>query len=86
MGELSPMHWALVLVVVLLLVGSKKLPDMARGLGQSMRILKAESRAMRSDGEGAPGGSATGTGRATERETTERETTERQTAEREPDA
>ncbi|GAA4850331.1 hypothetical protein GCM10023201_48500 [Actinomycetospora corticicola] len=50
MGSLSPVHWAIVIVVVLLLFGSRKLPDMARGLGQSMRILKAESRAMSEDG------------------------------------
>lgn len=50
MGSLSPVHWAIVIVVVLLLFGSRKLPDMARGLGQSMRILKAESRAMAEDG------------------------------------
>ena len=49
MGALSPTHWAILAVVVLLLAGSKKLPDMARGLGQSMRILKAESRALRDD-------------------------------------
>ena len=86
MGELSPMHWALVLVVVLLLVGSKKLPDMARGLGQSMRILKAESRAMRSDGEGTTAGTDQGTDRTAGRETTGRETTtERETTERETD-
>ena len=47
MGSLSPVHWAIVIVVVLLLFGSRKLPDMARGLGQSMRILKAETLAGR---------------------------------------
>jgi sec-independent protein translocase protein TatA len=49
MGSLSPVHWAIVIVVVLLLFGSRKLPDMARGLGQSMRILKAETRGMQDD-------------------------------------
>lgn len=49
MGSLSPMHWAIVIVVVLLLFGSRKLPDMARGVGQSMRILKAETRGMADD-------------------------------------
>jgi sec-independent protein translocase protein TatA len=49
MGSLSPVHWAIVIVVVLLLFGSRKLPDMARGLGQSMRILKAETRGMADD-------------------------------------
>ena len=54
MGALSPVHWLIIVVVVLLLLGSKKLPDMARGVGQSMRILKAESRALREDGSPAP--------------------------------
>ena len=49
MGALSPVHWAIVIVVLLLLFGSRKLPDMARGLGQSMRILKAESKALQDD-------------------------------------
>lgn len=42
MGALSPTHWAIVAVVLLVLFGSKKLPDAARGLGRSMRILKTE--------------------------------------------
>lgn len=52
MGSLSPVHWAIVIVVVLLLFGSRKLPDMARGLGQSMRILKAETRGLQEDDRG----------------------------------
>jgi sec-independent protein translocase protein TatA len=39
----------LVLVVILLLFGSKKLPDMARSLGRSARILKAETKGLRDD-------------------------------------
>ena len=62
MGSLSPVHWAIVIVVVLLLFGSRKLPDMARGLGQSMRILKAETRGMQDDDEarGASNGGGSG--------------------------
>ncbi|MFC5181922.1 Sec-independent protein translocase subunit TatA [Actinomadura harenae] len=41
-GELSPSHWLIVIIVALLLFGSAKLPKMARSLGQSARILKAE--------------------------------------------
>ncbi|MFF2078167.1 Sec-independent protein translocase subunit TatA [Kitasatospora sp. NPDC058162] len=47
---LEPWHILVVLAVVVLLFGSKKLPEMARGLGKSMRILKAETKAMREDG------------------------------------
>jgi sec-independent protein translocase protein TatA len=39
----------LVLVVVLLLFGAKRLPDSARALGRSMRILKAETKGLRED-------------------------------------
>ncbi|MFE3878455.1 Sec-independent protein translocase subunit TatA [Kitasatospora sp. NPDC059146] len=50
---LEPWHLLVVLVVVVLLFGSKKLPDMARGLGKSMRILKAETAAMREEDQPA---------------------------------
>lgn len=45
MGELSPWHWLIVIGVVVLLSGAKKLPDAARGLGRSTRILQAGLRA-----------------------------------------
>ncbi|MFD5085251.1 Sec-independent protein translocase subunit TatA [Kitasatospora sp. NPDC058201] len=51
---LEPWHVLVVLAVVILLFGSKKLPEMARGLGKSMRILKAETKAMREDDTPAP--------------------------------
>lgn len=50
MGALSIWHWLIVLAVVLLLFGSKKLPDAARGLGRSMRIFKSEMKEMQNDG------------------------------------
>ncbi|MER7671501.1 Sec-independent protein translocase subunit TatA [Kitasatospora sp. NPDC096128] len=40
-----------VVVVAIVLFGAKRLPELARSLGQSMRILKSEAKAMRSDGE-----------------------------------
>ncbi|HEX8003059.1 MAG TPA: Sec-independent protein translocase subunit TatA [Mycobacteriales bacterium] len=36
-----------ILAVLVLLFGSKKLPDAARSLGRSMRIFKAETKGMR---------------------------------------
>ena len=43
-------EWIIVAVVgVVLLFSAKKLPDMARGLGQSMRIFKAETRELKED-------------------------------------
>lgn len=41
---LEPWHLILVLAVVVLMFGSKKLPELARGVGQSLRILKTELR------------------------------------------
>ncbi|MGW7578347.1 Sec-independent protein translocase subunit TatA [Streptomyces sp. NPDC054765] len=46
----EPWHLILVIAVLVLLFGSKKLPDMARGLGRSMRILKSEAKALKDDG------------------------------------
>lgn len=45
MGEMSPWHWAIVIGVAVLLFGARRLPDAARSLGRSARILKAELRA-----------------------------------------
>ncbi|OBF61870.1 preprotein translocase subunit SecA [Mycobacterium sp. 852002-51971_SCH5477799-a] len=49
MGSLSPWHWAILAVVVILLFGAKKLPDAARSLGKSMRIFKSEIREMQTE-------------------------------------
>ena len=39
-GLESPLHIALVLVVVLMLFGAKRLPEMGKGLGEGMRGFK----------------------------------------------
>jgi sec-independent protein translocase protein TatA len=36
----NPLHILIVLVVVLMLFGAKKLPDMGRGIGEGMRSFK----------------------------------------------
>jgi sec-independent protein translocase protein TatA len=40
---------AIIAVVVLVLFGSKKLPDAARSLGRSMRIMKTEIKGLHDD-------------------------------------
>ncbi|MFD0571488.1 Sec-independent protein translocase subunit TatA [Kitasatospora gansuensis] len=60
----EPWHLLVVLAVIILLFGSKKLPDMARGLGKSMRILKAETKALREDDAPAAGTAAPADGTA----------------------
>ncbi|MFE3139324.1 Sec-independent protein translocase subunit TatA [Streptomyces scopuliridis] len=56
-NALAPWHLLIVALVVILVFGSKKLPDMARSLGKSARILKSEAKAMKNDG--APAGGRT---------------------------
>jgi sec-independent protein translocase protein TatA len=41
----------IIAVIVLLLFGAKRLPDSARALGKSLRILKSEVGAMKDDGK-----------------------------------
>jgi sec-independent protein translocase protein TatA len=49
MGLDRPWHIVILAVVLVLLFGAKRLPDAARSLGRSMRILKAESRGLQDD-------------------------------------
>ena len=49
MGALRPWHIAVLVVVLVLLFGAKRLPDAARSLGRSVRILKAETRGLADD-------------------------------------
>ncbi|MFF9089223.1 Sec-independent protein translocase subunit TatA [Streptomyces sp. NPDC014991] len=57
---LEPWHLLLLVLVIVLVFGSKKLPDMARSLGKSARILKSEAKAMKDDGK-QPEGTAQST-------------------------
>jgi sec-independent protein translocase protein TatA len=47
----SPWKILIVAVVIIVLFGSRKLPDAARSLGKSMRILKTEVQGMHEDDE-----------------------------------
>ena len=49
MGGWQWWHVLIVVIVFLLLFGGKRLPEAARGLGRSMRILKSEVGAMSED-------------------------------------
>ena len=50
-GDLFDSPWKILIVAVVLIVlfGSKKLPDAARSLGKSMRILKTEVQDLHHD-------------------------------------
>ncbi|MCQ4043901.1 Sec-independent protein translocase subunit TatA [Streptantibioticus rubrisoli] len=45
----TPTHLLIVAVVAMVLFGAKRLPDTARQLGKSMRILKAETKALKDE-------------------------------------
>lgn len=51
MANLGATELLIIGVVIVLLFGSKKLPEMARSLGRSAKILEAESSGLRQDGE-----------------------------------
>ena len=47
----EPSHILLLLIVVILLFGAKRLPDSARSLGRSLRIFKSEMKDMKNEGD-----------------------------------
>jgi sec-independent protein translocase protein TatA len=49
MGELRPWHIIVLVIVVFVLFGYKKLPDATRALGRSLRILKTEVKSLHDD-------------------------------------
>lgn len=51
MPNLKGWEWLIIIALILLLFGAKRLPDAARGLGRSLRIFKAETKGL-NEGEG----------------------------------
>ena len=47
--NISAWHVVIVLLVVVLLFGAKRLPDLAKSVGQSMKIFKHEVKDLRDD-------------------------------------
>ncbi|MEU0955779.1 twin-arginine translocase TatA/TatE family subunit [Streptomyces niveus] len=56
LGEL-----AIILIVVILVLGAKRLPNLARSAGKSARILKSEVRAMKAENPPPPADPVTDT-------------------------
>ncbi|HWS56984.1 MAG TPA: Sec-independent protein translocase subunit TatA [Actinotalea sp.] len=42
MGNLRGWEWLILLAIVLLLFGARRLPDLARSVGKSMKIFRSE--------------------------------------------
>jgi len=51
MGSIGPTEIILVILVIVLLFGAKKLPELARGSGRALRIFKAETKGLVNDDE-----------------------------------
>jgi sec-independent protein translocase protein TatA len=49
MPSLGGWEWVILIVVLVLLFGAKRLPDMARSIGQSARVFKGEMKGMKGD-------------------------------------
>ena len=49
MGNLGPTEIILILLVLVLLFGAKKRPELARGSGRALRIFKAETKGLMDD-------------------------------------
>ncbi|CUU54560.1 sec-independent protein translocase protein TatA [Parafrankia irregularis] len=59
MPDLGAPEILIIAIVVLVLFGSKRLPDAARSLGRSMRIFKSEVKGLREDDHSEPAPVAT---------------------------
>jgi sec-independent protein translocase protein TatA len=49
LGNLGPPEIILILLVLVLLFGARKLPELARGSGRALRIFKAETKGLVDD-------------------------------------
>ena len=52
MPNLKGWEWLIIVALILLLFGAKRLPDAARGLGRSLRIFKAETKGLAEEAKG----------------------------------
>ena len=46
-----PGFWIVLVVLILLLFGAKRLPDLSRSVGRSLRIFKSETEGLRNDAD-----------------------------------
>lgn len=44
-------EWLIILAIVILVFGAAKLPELARGTGQALRIFKTETKGLRDEDE-----------------------------------
>lgn len=51
-SNLRGSEWLILILLIVLLFGAKRLPDAARGIGRSLRIFKAETKGLSEEGDG----------------------------------
>lgn len=71
MPNLGPTELLIVAGILVLLFGAAKLPKLARSLGESARIFKAETKGLHDDDEALGAGTAPGASAARDGKTTE---------------
>lgn len=49
MPQLRGSEWLIIILLVVLLFGAKRMPDAARSMGRSLRIFKAETKGLIDD-------------------------------------
>lgn len=49
MGFMRPWHWVVIILVLIVVFGAAKLPQIAKSIGQSAKVLKKELKEMQDD-------------------------------------
>ena len=44
MGEFRPIHWLIVLAIIVILFGGRRIPEVMRGMGEGIRSFKEGMR------------------------------------------
>ena len=64
MPNLRGSEWLIIVLLIVLLFGAKRLPDAARSIGRSLRIFKAETKGLAEDSAAPAAPTAAGTAAA----------------------
>ncbi|MDO5719526.1 MAG: twin-arginine translocase TatA/TatE family subunit [Actinomycetaceae bacterium] len=72
MGAMRPWHWIVVLLVIVVVFGASRLPNIAKNVGQSAKVLKKEMRELTEDDDPILRGDQTGTASDAHRDTSAR--------------
>jgi sec-independent protein translocase protein TatA len=54
MGEFSPIHWLIVIAIIVILFGGRRIPEVMRGMGEGIRSFKEGMRGGESSSNSTP--------------------------------